>query len=673
MNFNGWMCAVAMGLVLMLTACSPQGPVAYTGPDQRESLQSDKPWPHNSFVVIGWHDVEDEAADQRFLSVRTSALREQLAWLKAEGYQAVSVDQVLEAHRGGKALPPKAVMLTFDDGFRSFYTRVFPLLTAYNWPAVWAPVGKWIDTPAGQRVDYGGITVERSRFASWDEIRQLSRSPLVEVGAHTDNSHFGIVANPQGSMQPAIATRGWDSETQRYETEAEYTHRVRQDVSRITQKIRRATGQPPKAWVWPYGAASGTALREVKNQGYEMVFTLESGLANASNLDAIPRILISDNPSLANFAQQVISVQEPARLRVMHIDLDYVYDENPQQLARNLDVLIQRVKDMQINTVFLQAFADTKGDGLVKEVYFPNRWLPVRADLFNRVSWQLANRAEVNVYAWMPVLSWDTGHHRSRVLAFNSKTGVVSQDRKQYSRLSVFNAENREMIKDIYRDLSGHAAFRGILFHDDALMSDFEDASADALAAYQKAGFPDDIAAIRANPEQFARWTQFKSQALTDFTIELSDVVREVRGPQVKTARNIFAMPVLNPESEAWFAQSFPSFVATYDWTAVMAMPLMEGVSVKESNAWLEKLVHEVNRIPGAKAKTLYELQALDWRPDGQHRPIDDALLAGWMSVLQLNGVTHYGYYPDDFINDQPAIKVIRPELSQAWYPNDEK
>lgn len=99
----------------------------------------------------------------------------------------------------------------------------------------------------------------------------------------------------------------------------------------------------------------------------------------------------------------------------MHIDLDYVYDENHQQMDRNIDVLIQRVKDMQISTVYLQAFADPDGDGLVKEVWFPNRLLPMKADIFSRVAWQLRTRSGVNIYAWMPVLSWDLDPTLTRV------------------------------------------------------------------------------------------------------------------------------------------------------------------------------------------------------------------------------------------------------------------
>ncbi|STW02121.1 outer membrane N-deacetylase [Klebsiella pneumoniae] len=50
----------------------------------------------------------------------------------------------------------------------------------------------------------------RERFATWEMVRELSRSPLVEIGAHTWASHYGLPANPQGSREPAAANRGWD-------------------------------------------------------------------------------------------------------------------------------------------------------------------------------------------------------------------------------------------------------------------------------------------------------------------------------------------------------------------------------------------------------------------------------------------------------------------------------
>ena len=137
----------------------------------------------------------------------------------------------------------------------------------------------------------------------------------------------------------------------------------------------------------------------------------------------------------------------------------------------------------------------------------------------------------------------------------------------------------------------------------------------------------------------------------------------------MKTARNIYAMPVLEPKSETWFAQNLNDFLGTYDWTAPMAMPLMEDISPKDANDWLDRLVGRVARYPGAMEKTVFELQARNWRKGAGQDGISDEMLIGWMQQLRLSGAKNYGYYPDDFINDQPRMAEIRPAFSSYWYP----
>lgn len=654
-------------LIALCTISSSAWAVDFLPPKQRLLLNNEQAWPKNHFLVLGYHDVEDEAGDERYLSVKTSALNDQIAWLYDNGYQAVSVQQILEAHHGGKPLPNKAVLLSFDDGYRSFYTRVYPLLKAYNWPALWAPVGAWLDAPASQPIDFGGLSTERRRFADWEVVRALKDSPLVEIGAHTWDSHYGSQANPQGSQLPAVANRLYDAKTGTYESDADFEARVEADIKKITEKITEVTGKPPVAWVWPYGAASGTSLRIAQQYGYKMAFILQTGLANVQELSSIPRLLISGNPSIDTFARQVTRFEEPGVTRVMHVDLDYVYDTDREQQRRNIDALIQRVDDMKISHVFLQAYADPKGDGTVQSLYFPNRWLPMRADLFNFVSWQLQTRGHVKVYAWMPVLAFDLAPDIPRVQRW-SKHGI-SVDLKQYQRLSPWNPVARQQITDIYQDLARHAAFHGILFHDDALLSDFEDTSPDALAAYQGAGLGQSIAHIRQHPERLQAWSRYKSRYLISFTQQLADAVRDIRGPQVETARNIYAMPILKPESEQWFAQNLTDFIDAYDWTAVMAMPLMEGVPLKKSNQWLQRLVTKALAPRGSHHKVLFELQALDWRKKDPHQAIPTHQIAEWMVQLQTSGARHFGYYPDDFLNNQPALKTLRPVFSSHWYP----
>ncbi|OPB34704.1 poly-beta-1,6-N-acetyl-D-glucosamine N-deacetylase PgaB [Pseudomonas fluorescens] len=659
-------CLLVLGV--MLAAACAQQPAPYTPPAERPIAPNEAPWPKNHFLGIAYHDVEDRDPDQAVVAVRTERLIEQLAWLRENDYQAVSVDQILAARRGGPALPPKAVMLSFDDGYSSFYTRVMPILRAYHWPALLAPVGSWIDTPLNQPVDFAGTPRPRGEFLTWQQIREVSQSGLVEIAAHTDANHKGILANPQGNLEPAATTRSFDPKTNGYESEAQFQARMRADVAAISNKIRTVTGKAPRVWVWPYGAADGTSLAVVGEHGYEMALTLEDGLDDLGNLMNSPRFLVASDPDGEHFANSMVAVQAKAPMRVLHVDLDNVYDPDPAQQARNLDVLVQRVVDMGAGTVFLQAFADPKGDGLVHSLYFPNRHLPMRADLFNRVAWQLHTRAHASVYAWMPVLSFALDPKLPRVTRWDPKTGQIGPDPDQYKRLSPFDPKVRQIIGEIYQDLARVGPIDGILYHDDAVFNDFEDASPAALKAYAAQGLPDSIAALRADPAVMQRWTRFKSRYLIDFTHELTAKVRAIRGPQVLTARNIFAEPMLNPGSETWFAQNLDDFLQAYDWTAPMAMPLMEGQEVKTSNAWLEKLIATVKTRPGAMEKTIFELQAKDWRT--QAAPdISAEQLAEWMGVLKRQGVTSFGYYPDNFLENSPDLKTIRPALSNQWNP----
>ncbi|VVN15258.1 Poly-beta-1,6-N-acetyl-D-glucosamine N-deacetylase [Pseudomonas fluorescens] len=652
---------------LLVSACAQQAP-AFAPPSERPLAASEKPWPKNHVLGIAYHDVEDRDPDQAVVAVRTERMIEQLAWLRENGYKPVTVDQIMAARKGGPELPAKAILLSFDDGYSSFYARVLPVLRAYNWHALLAPVGSWIDTPLNQPVDFAGAPRARSDFLTWDQVREISQSGLVEIAAHTDANHKGILANPQGNLQPAAATRRYDPLTKRYESEADFQARIRTDVNNISEKIRKVTGKKPRVWVWPYGAADGTSLTVVGEQGYEMALTLDDGLDALDNLMSSPRFLVAADPDGEHFANSIVGVQSDLPMRVVHVDLDNVYDPDPAQQDINLGKLVQRMADMGANTVFLQAFADPKGDGLVHSLYFPNRHLPVRADIFDRVAWQLRTRAHVKVFAWMPVLSFGLDSKLPRVTRWDPNTGITAVDPNQYQRLSPFDPEVRQIIGEIYEDVARLTSVDGILYHDDALLSDFEDASPAALKAYVAQGFPGSIAALRDDPAAMQRWTRFKSKYLIDFTNELTAKVRAIRGPQVQTARNIFAEPMLNPHSEEWYAQNLDDFLVTYDWTAPMAMPLMEKQTQAESGPWLEALVATVKKRPGALDRTVFELQARDWTKKDQ-ADIDGAHLADWMGRLKRQGATSFGYYPDNFLDNLPDLKTVRPALSNKWNP----
>ena len=95
-----------------------------------------------SFVALSYHEARDDVRDYPDpYAVDTAALVRQFAWLRGNGYTPVSLDEIVAARKGGKPLPAKAVLLSFDDAYLSFYTRVYPLLREFRFPAVLAVVG----------------------------------------------------------------------------------------------------------------------------------------------------------------------------------------------------------------------------------------------------------------------------------------------------------------------------------------------------------------------------------------------------------------------------------------------------------------------------------------------------------------------------------------------------
>ena len=403
-----------------------------------------------------------------------------------------------------------------------------------------------------------------------------------------------------------------------------------------------------------------------------ITMTLIDAPASSDRLAALPRHLINNDPSLPDFVSELHDLATSGPIRAVQVDLDYVYDPDPVQTDRNLGVLVQRIRDLKINTVFLEAFADPTGSGLAREVYFPNQQMPMRADLFNRAAWQLRTRAQVKVFAWLPVLSFDFGAATAfqPVLAAEKDGQGAAIDPQQYRRLSPFDPAARQKIIALYEDLARQASVDGLLFHDDALLSDFEDASPAALAAYRAAGFPASIAAIRADPKLMARWTAFKTDALINFTKEIADHVREFRSP-LRTARNLYARPMLEKDSAAWFAQDYDRFLASYDIVAVMAMPRMENVPEREAMGWLGKLVAQARQRPGGLKRTLFELQSVDWRKgaDDPARDIASDEMAAQMRFLERQGALNFGYYPDDFLRDHPEAKRLHPVMSLQSHP----
>jgi poly-beta-1,6-N-acetyl-D-glucosamine N-deacetylase len=362
--------------------------------------------PGQRFVSIGFHDVDDQAADLETDSITGRRLVQFFDWLKGSGWTAVSLDDLAAAARGQRPLPDKAILITFDDGYKSLYTRVFPLLKVYRYPIVSSLVGIWMEGEAGGTVSYGGDRrVPRSNFISWAEAREMQASGLVEFASHSYSLHRGVQANPQGSMTPAAVTWRYDPATGHYEDDRQYAARIRADLMRSRALMATNLSRAPRAIVWPYGRYTGPGLEVAKQLGFSFSLTLEAEAAYTSDLFAIHRYFPSRNPSLGEIADNLrFDAPQPRTRRIACLRLDAMAAMGAAAQEEALGHLIEDVRKLGANTVMIHAYAALSSPGApLGDVFFPTALRPLRADLLSRVSWQLRSRAGVEVYTHLPV------------------------------------------------------------------------------------------------------------------------------------------------------------------------------------------------------------------------------------------------------------------------------
>lgn len=342
------------------------------------------------FMALSYHEVLADNEPMTPTAVRASDLARQFAWLQANDYHPVSVDQILAARDGGPPLPPKAILLSFDDGFLDFYTRAFPLLKLFGYPAVIALVGKWMDVPGGQMVDYDGKPVPRSKFLNWAQVREMQASGLIEVASHSYDLHHGILANPQGNTQPAATTRLYANG--RYEDDAAYLARLRTD---LRDSISQHTGKAPRVIVWPYGRSNLAAQEVAAQLGMPIGLTLIDGFNDSTTPKAVwKRQLIENSPSLQAFAEMLRVTWDPSPARSVEVDPG-TWPPGEDGLSPTLD----RLLTLSPNIAFVRPAVIRDGREMA---LFPTKLRPVAIDQLNHIAWQTERRAGVPVFIDLP-------------------------------------------------------------------------------------------------------------------------------------------------------------------------------------------------------------------------------------------------------------------------------
>ncbi len=217
--------------------------------------------------VLMYHHVGEPppGADQlrRELTVPAQAFEQQMAYLAQTGYNPISQTQLFKALYYGQPLPPKPVMLTFDDGYQDSYFIAAPILAAYSFPATF-----YILT--GMVGDAG--------YMDWRQIIELDQRGM-DIGSHTI-SHKDLTLVSPGERRRQL----FDSATVLY------------------QKL----GHPVYWFCYPSGKYSEAVETLAYKTGYLLAVTTDPGEQQSSHDPyAIKRYRMEADTSMDEFTRLV--------------------------------------------------------------------------------------------------------------------------------------------------------------------------------------------------------------------------------------------------------------------------------------------------------------------------------------------------------------------------------
>ena len=228
--------------------------------------------------VLVYHNIGKEPRGRLVLGV--DAFTEQMKYLKAHGFRVVSVAEFVEWLQLRRQLPKKTVVLTFDDGYRSFREHAYPVLKELGFTAT-----LFVYT------DYVGAG---RNALNWDDLKALAAQGF-DVQAHS-KSHADL--------------RRGD-----HESDAQYGRRMQAELIDAPRVLARSVGRPVSFLAYPYGRVDDAVLAKVKDHGYLAAFTVRRE-SNASFVDVlrISRSQIYSDMTLEQFAKN-LNVFHPENLR----------------------------------------------------------------------------------------------------------------------------------------------------------------------------------------------------------------------------------------------------------------------------------------------------------------------------------------------------------------------
>jgi peptidoglycan/xylan/chitin deacetylase (PgdA/CDA1 family) len=209
--------------------------------------------------ILCYHRFGDQVNDE--MTIKNSTFKKQLAWLKDHNYTVIPLERAVNYLKKLEiTIPEKSVVITVDDGHRSVYTDMEPIVREYQ-----IPVTLFIYPSA----------ISNAKYAmTWEQLRELEATNLFVVQSHT-------------YWHP-----NFKKEKKRLPKE-EYDRFVTLQLGDAIKKLETKTGHKVEYLAWAFGVVDDDLKMRAGELGYSAAFTIERRYATqADSMMLLPRFMI---------------------------------------------------------------------------------------------------------------------------------------------------------------------------------------------------------------------------------------------------------------------------------------------------------------------------------------------------------------------------------------------
>lgn len=282
------------------------------------ALKSPLPGPGDHVVCFVYHRFDDGRYPST--NIQADVFRGHLAYLKQNNFTVWTMGHAIQAIRNGDLIPARTVVLTIDDGYRSFYDNGLPLLEEFGYPATLYLNTENIGYPA---------------YMNWKDVRDAEQRGI-EIGNHSkSHKHFLDIADPEERKEAFF-----------------------KDLTFAQTALFDSLGYSPDLFAYPYGEYDNNMKTILQDAGFTSAVAQYSGvLYRGSDLFEIPRFsMVGPYATLKGFIQK--SQMKPIEV-ISKEPENIVMENNPPRMVITLD-------NNCIDAEYLQCFVNGERNCIVE-------------------------------------------------------------------------------------------------------------------------------------------------------------------------------------------------------------------------------------------------------------------------------------------------------------------